>query len=132
MTAWAFGAWAADAWAIGTWEGIYVRRSGGFVRPVIYVKDKKPKEDEDAEIAAAVLEALPPVSPVNPERLKQIVNSLVRRDKAPKLRAKERQALDLSAIRDEIERQRERIEAENQARYRAFLQAEDEAWLMMS
>ena len=108
------------------------RRSGGFVRPIIYVKDKKPKEEEEAEITAAVLEAIPAVAPVNPERLKQIVNSLVRRDEAPKLMAKERQALDLSAIRSEIERQRERIEAENQARYRAFLQAEDEAWLMMS
>ncbi len=109
-----------------------LRRSGGFVRPIIYVKDRKPKEEEEAEIAAAVLEALPAVAPVNPERLKQIVNSLVKRDEAPKLMANERQALDLSAIRDEIERQRERIEAENQARYLAFLQAEDEAWLMMS
>jgi hypothetical protein len=112
-------------------QGGVTRASGGWVRPVKLVYDKKRRKEDEEQLEQAVIEALPAVTdtPESRERRAEIVRSLIRGEK-PKIAEKERPSIDLTAIRAEIARQKAILEAEERERRLAYIRQADDEWLM--
>jgi hypothetical protein len=135
--AWAPGTWAPDAWADGTWEAIVeqpavARRSGGGIRPVKLVRDRKKKRKQDEEDLSDVIgnpqtdaAALVIDTPIRPGDISPAIVKELDRIRAEV--ATSRVLVDAMAAEREAAEKRRAEEAARLAR----LIAADEEWLLL-